>query len=131
MPSMAGLTSLLLLKHCWIFIISQTAFWDCCLLYNFSKTAIYETALPSRANPSILTAKQQDSHRKLMITKGIILECTSWAEMLFAWSYLSKLFRSFNKSDPFTQMSLFVGIDREWSEPKNRGITYKTFGLKG
>ena len=51
---------------------------------NFSKTAIYETALPSRANPSILTAKQYDSHRKLMITKGIILECTSWAEMLFA-----------------------------------------------
>ena len=98
---------------------------------NFSKTAIYETALPSRANPSILKAKQHDSHGNLMITKGIILECTSWAEMLFAWSYLSKLFRSFNKSDPFTQMSLSVGIDREWSEPKNRGITYKTFGLKG
>ena len=51
---------------------------------NFSKTAIYETALPSRANPSILTAKQYDSRRNLMITKGIILECTSWAEMLFA-----------------------------------------------
>ena len=41
---------------------------------HFPKTAIYETALPSRANPSILTAKQQDSHRKLMITKGVILD---------------------------------------------------------
>ena len=98
---------------------------------HFPETAIYETALPSCANPSILTAKEYDSHRKLMITKGIILECTLWAKVLFAWSYLSKLFRSFNKSDPFTQMSLSVGIDREWSEPKNRGITYKTFGLKG
>lgn len=87
---MAGLTSLLLLKHCWTFIISHIYIPDCLsgllllLDNNFSKTAIYETALPSRANPSILTAKQHDSHGNLMITKGIILECTSWAEMLFA-----------------------------------------------
>ena len=130
---MAGLTSLLLLKHCWIFIISQTAFRDCFFYWTiiFLKQLYMKLLCLHVQIPVLLTAKQYDSRRKLMITKGIILECTSWAEMLFAWSYLSKLFCSFNKSDPFTQMSLSVGIDREWSEPKNRGITYKTFGLKG
>lgn len=110
---MAGLTSLIVAALFDIHYIPDCLLGLLLLLDNFSKTAICETALPSRANPSILTAKQHDTHRKLMLTKEYY-----WNVPLGPRCYLHEAICQiysvvFNKSDPFTQMSLSVGIDRE------------------